>query len=130
MKKILLLLFILFSMSAYSQGLQKYQATKTSQAGGRYEIVQSEIQRSQTFKLDKYTGKVYMLVTTKSDEVAWEEVQKNSAWHDTVTPDKVNYQLFLGGSAARDCFLLNINTGATWILVKAKDDSFYFENFE
>src|SRR5947209_6038711 len=116
-KKTFLFFFLLGSVNLYSQGLEKHQAVMTTQAGGRYEIVQSEIRRSNTFKLDKHTGKVYVFVATKDDWFSWQEVPKESATLDTIIPDKINYQLFMGGILAKDCFLLNINTGATWILV-------------
>ena len=66
-KETLLLLFLLCSANLYSQGLEKHQSVTTSQTGGRYEIVQSEIKRSNTFKLDKYTGRIYVFVTAKND---------------------------------------------------------------
>jgi hypothetical protein len=130
MKKILYLLLLLYSMNTYSQGLQKYQAVKTSQTGGRFEIAQSEIQRRQTFKLDKYTGTAYVLVEIAKDVSSWQEVRKDVARFDTVMPDVVNYQLFLGGIFARDCFLMNINTGATWVLAQDNKGNFLFQVFE
>jgi hypothetical protein len=125
-----LLLFILFSsVNIYSQ-TQKYQATHTSQEGGRYEIIQSEIKRSNTFKLDKFTGKVYQFVSTNNDWFTWQQVYRSYAESDTAIPEKINYQIFMGGIAAKDCFLLNINTGITWILVEDKKTGIYsFEVF-
>lgn len=126
--KLILLLLLCLIINLYSQ--EKRQAVKTSQTGGRYEIVQSEIFRNQTFKLDKYTGKVLQLVNTLYDRVLWQDVPKNTSNPDIVLPDKINYQLFLGGMFARDCFLLNINTGTTWLLVKDSVDNVSFEYFE
>lgn len=129
MKKMLLLFVLLSFSNIYSQ-LQKYQAVATSQVGGRYEIIQSEIKRINTFKLDKYTGKVYVFVTTKSDWYAWQEVNKSNVELDTTIPERINYQIFMGGILAKDCFLLNINTGATWLLVEDKKTAnYYFESF-
>ena len=130
MKKILLLLILLSFSNIYSQ-LQKYQAVATSQVGGRYEIIQSEIKRINTFRLDKYTGKVYVFVTTKSDWYAWQEVNKSNVELDITIPERINYQIFMGGILAKDCFLLNINTGVTWLLVEdKKTGSYYFESFD
>ena len=75
-------------------------------------------------------ARVYQFVKTKDDLSTWQLVPKNVATFDTVIPDKINYQLFLGGIVVRDCFLLNINTGATWVLVKDSNDYLSFENFE
>ncbi len=129
MKKTLLLLAFLYFANSYSQ-LERQQAVTTSQVGGRYEILQSEIKRNNTFKLDKYTGKVYMFVSTSLDWYAWQEVQKSNARLDTIIPDKINYQLFMGGISAKDCFLLNINTGTTWMLVVDKSGNYSFDIFE
>lgn len=129
MKRILLLLIVLFYSNIYSQ-IEKFQSNSTSQVGGRYEIVQSGIKRSNTFKLDKYTGKVYAFVATKDDWFAWQEIAKTFVGLDTNTSDKISYQIFMGGIAAKDCFLLNINTGVTWILTEDKSRGFYFQVFE
>jgi hypothetical protein len=129
MKRILQLLILLCCTNIYSQ-LDKYQAKITSQVGGRYEILQSEIKRSNTFKLDKFTGKVYMFSTTTNDWFTWQEVPKSFASDDTAIPEKINYQLFMGGIAAKDCFLLNINTGVTWILVVNKSGNYSFDLFD
>jgi len=129
MKRILLL-FILFSCTNIYSQLQNYQATTTSQVGGRYEIIQSQIKRSNTFKLDKFTGKVYMFVSTKDDWYTWQEVYKGNVELDKVIPEKINYQIFMGGIAAKDCFLININTGVTWMLTEdKKTGSYQFEVF-
>ena len=130
MKKIWLLLILLCYVNSYSQ-LEKHQTFITSQVGGRYEIAQSEIKRSNTFKLDKYTGKVYAFVTTKSDWFTWQEIPKSVVTSDIIISEKINYQLFMGGILAKDCFLLNINTGVTWVLVEdKKSGNLFFEVFE
>lgn len=130
MKRILLLLILFSSVNIHSQ-VQKYQTVTTSQVGGRYEIIQSEIKRSNTFKLDKFTGRVYQFVSTKNDWFAWQQLYKSYVELDTTIPEKINYQIFMGGIAAKDCFLLNINTGVTWVLVEdKKTGSYSFEVFE
>ncbi len=130
MKTILVILFLFSSVKIFSQSIEKYQAVATSQTGGRYEILQSQIKRSNTFKLDKFTGQIFVFVSTKNDKVAWQEVPKNSGILDTTVSDRINYQLFMGGTMARDCFLLNINTGVTWVLVEDRKGNYAFEVFE
>jgi hypothetical protein len=130
MKKILFLIGLLCSINIYSQGLEKYQAVRTTQTGGRYEIVQSEISRRLTFKVDKYKGSVYQLVRTINEKSQWQEILKEPAMLDTVIPGQINYQLFFGGIAASDSFLLNINTGTTWKLVEGSKGILLLEVFE
>lgn len=128
MKRLILSIFVslLFSLSIQAQ--EQYSSTKTS-LEGRYEIVQSNIARRYTFKIDKYHGVVYQLVQTATDGFAWQEVSVLYKSFDDVKPDTVNYQIYMGGTAVRDCFLVNIYTGRTWVLVKSSDDTLMFEPF-
>ena len=122
MKKIILSLFMgLMNLSSYAYDTNS--AVKSSVENGRYEIVQSEIARKLTFKLDKYTGKVYQYVKTSSDSnpYSWQPVYWIGCSDEKEIPTKINYQLFLGGTAVSDCFLLNINTGKTWLLYEDSD---------
>ena len=102
-------------------GDEDKDAQKTSAPEGRYEILQSEILRTHTFRLDKYTGDLY-LFATKEAWYGWEKITRQGASSDTTALDRINYQLFLGCSQLRDAYLLNVNTGETWILVKDKND--------
>ena len=130
MNRILVIVcFLLTSLCGFAQTGR--QSVSTSQAGGRYEIIQSEILRSLTFKLDKYTGYVYKLVKGDGDEFQWESIRVYD--HDKVDPnnnqnEEITYQLFMGSKMASDCFLLNIKTGHTWQLMHDKKmdiDYFY-----
>lgn len=38
----------------------------------RYEIIQSPLKRSLTLLLDKFTGSVYQLVRTSTDDLTWD----------------------------------------------------------
>lgn len=44
---------------------------------------------------------------TISDDINYEE-------------HNINYQIFLGGDDLNDCFLINIHTGKTWVLLPDK----------
>ena len=97
------------------------RAVKTSTEGGRYEIVQSEIVRRLTFKLDKFTGRTYQMVKTSYDDMTWEEVRWRGQPEDTDKEEQISFQLFLGGIMARDCILINIHTGETWMLYQESE---------
>ena len=106
---------LLFCVSAFSIDVEK--AVKTSVAGGRFEIAQSEIARRCTFKLDKKYGKVYQMVKTSSGGITWEEMGiVKSDYNDE--SKEINYQLFLSGISLSDTFLINIHSGKTWQLVE------------
>lgn len=77
--------------------------------GARYEIVQSGIAAKWTFRLDRYTGAVAQIVSTKSDGVAWEDMVVLGL--PRVTPSKPRFQVFTSGIAARFTVLFDSETG-------------------
>jgi hypothetical protein len=103
-----------------------YHAVQTSVIAGRYEIIQSEIARKVTLKLDKYTGDVYLLVSTNDNNYTWEKMDRIGGFLDTVKEDTINFQIFLGGIALNDSFLINIHTGKTWKLYNDPSDNRLF----
>lgn len=88
-------------------------------SGARFEILQSSLAARWTFKLDRYTGRVWQSVRTKEDENAWEEmpVVDLPKAQSTARP---KYQLFSSGIAARYTFLLDSDTGKTWTVITGK----------
>ena len=125
MKKYLLFLFITLSLSAMAQ---KHNAVTTNTTSGRFEIVQSKLLRSLTFKLDKYTGNIFMYDETISDSTVWFQIPREIIETDTVPcENQINYQLYLGGYIARDCFLINLNNGLTWTFVLNEEHKYVFE---
>lgn len=112
MKKSVLLL--MFCMITLMLNAQSYSAVKTSVEGGRWEIVQSEIARRYTYKLDKYNGDVYQLVKKSNGDNTWQKLYRAGDKYDKKEDGKINFQLFLGGFSAQDQFLINIHTGETW----------------
>ena len=81
----------------------------TQSNNGRYEFIQSTITRSQSFLLDKYTGKVWRY---KNSSKEFEELEIIGV--NPIKEDIVNFQLYFGGDSSNDCFLLNIHTGEMW----------------
>ena len=120
MKQIILLMALCL-LPLSSQAIEIQQAVKTSTEGGRYEIIQSEIMRRYCFKLDKYTGDVYQLVTTKDDTKKWEKMIVVGLPFDEIKPNTINFQIFMGGIAVSDSFMINIHTGHTYQLYKDEE---------
>jgi hypothetical protein len=126
MKQFILFIGLCF-FSLTSSAIEAQQAVKTSTEGGRYEIVQSEIARKYFFKLDKYTGNVYQLVKKSNGDVTWEKMLVIGLALDTIKEDAINFQIFMGGIAVSDCFMINIHTGKTYQLFcdKTTDELFW-----
>lgn len=136
MKYFIALFFSLISITTYGQDVtidrnndKKHVSVSTSFVGGRYEIIMSDIIARHAFKVDKYTGNVYQLVEIKDGYLTWELLYRDKASNDVQIANKINYQLYMSGLAVRFVFLINVNTGITWQLVKAgeTDNTLSFE---
>jgi hypothetical protein len=85
----------------------------------RFEIIQSQLAAKWTFRLDRYTGNVYQLVRTQSDGLAWEQMPVQGL-PKIGNPTKPRFILFTSGIAARHTFLMDSNTGKTWVLTSVE----------
>lgn len=124
-------------MIGYSQNVsidrnndKKYDSVSTSLTGGRYEFLMSDLVVRQSFKVDKYTGDIYQLVEDNNGRLTWELLIREVSANDLQKENSINYQLYMSGIAVRFCFLINVNTGIAWQLVKSKDDILHFEIVE
>lgn len=117
MKRIILTIIVLWgSLIASAQNFNEYVTTQNN--AGRYEVVMSSLQASQTFKVDKYNGDVYQLVETPKGGLVFEKLDRDTSNAiDTQIPDRVNYQFVMSGILAKCTFLVNVNTGEVWNLV-------------
>ena len=112
---------------SFAQISTEQQIKSAIPSNARYEIVQSSLMRKATFKLDKYKGFVYQMVSTKSGGITWEMMVRLDHPSDTILDGKtVNYQLFLSGMVMKDTFLINIRTGATWIILEDSESGVLF----
>lgn len=109
----------LFAISTLASG-QNYPSPAhqqtTTNAGSRFEILQSPLAAKWTFRLDRFTGRVWQLVVTKNEENSWEEMLVNGS-PKIQSPTRPRFQLFTSGLAARHTFLLDSDTGKTWVVV-------------
>jgi hypothetical protein len=71
------------------------------------------------FRLDRQTGIVYQIVTTKDNDLTWEKMDVLGL--PVAAAGGVHYELFLSGLAARFMFLMNLDTGKTWQLQSSTD---------
>lgn len=120
-KSILVLLILVAARSANAQGADPSPSQTSAPATSRFEIIQSPLAAKWTFLLDKYTGRVQQLLKTKDDGTAWESMIAVGLPKATLE-SKVRYQIFTSGLAARHTFLLNVETGQSWVLTTFKDD--------
>lgn len=124
-KPILLCIYILTCQIVYGQDYKNNNHnSSTLSASARYEIVQSPLAAKWTFRLDRVCGNISQLVSTQKETTAWEPMAiYNMAKCNN--DGKIRYQLFTSGLAARHTFLMNTESGKTWLLTtyKGKDDN-------
>ncbi len=114
-------LLALSSRSLPQQNSDIHQQT-TTPVGARFEIIQSELSAKWTFRLDRFTGHISQLVKTKDDDDSWEEITVISL-PAASAPFHPRFQIFASGIAARFTFLIDTESGKTWVLVGAKRKS-------
>lgn len=127
MKRLYVLVFALFvAIQLYAQDAP---AVSTEMNNARFEVIQNPNIRRYTFYLDKNEGNVYQLVKTRSGGFAWEIMD--------IYPNKSNtkytestYQIFIGGIAAADTFLIDTKTGRIWNLIQRPDESIVWEEMD
>ena len=91
----------------------------TTNPGSRFELIQSPLAAKWTFRLDRFTGRVWQLVKTKDDDSTWEDMPVIGL-PKLQSATRARFQLFTSGLAARHTFLLDSDTGKTWIVVTGK----------
>jgi len=127
MKKIIFVfLAILLSLDAWCQDNSQNQSTTLSD-NSRFEIIQSELAVKLTFKIDKFNGKVYLLVQSGKD-LTWQLMYIEKQDNDIVKENQVNYQIFTSGLGIKYTFLMNVNSGITWELAKDTESDELFWN--
>ena len=92
-------------------------------AGARYEIVQSELAVKATFRLDRFTGRIWELVKTADSDNAWQETEVHAHPLADKGSSRPHFQIFTSGIALRNTFLIDTDSGQTWTLVTGKSKS-------
>ena len=113
---LLLSVFCSLPDTAIAQQLVKgAPQTTMPPADARYEILQSPLAARWTFRLDRYTGRVYQLVKMQEGGAAWEPMLVEGI-PEISRPDRPRFVIFTSGLAARHTFLMDSDTGQTWML--------------
>ena len=98
--------------------LAPVHSATTQDAAHRYEIVQSTLTRLVTLRVDKYSGQTDALSKGRDGRERWGPVGRLEHPGAISFKNPVNFQVFASGLAARDTFLINAHTGATWRLIE------------
>jgi hypothetical protein len=118
--RILCILLLPLTATAQDQISPVHNQT-TPPTDARFEIVQAQTAAKWTFRLDRYTGRIWQLVKTRTDNNAWEETRVIGT-AKTTSGSRPHFQLFLSGLAAKHTFLIDVDTGRSWTLTTLTDD--------
>ena len=113
MTRLLASVVLLALLAATALAQQEYLSHEVTEypLSGRYQIVQSQIARRYTFRLDRYTGEVDRYVEGIFGSLVWERMPTEKP---EVEPDSPRFVIFLSGHVARDMFLIDTYSGLTW----------------
>lgn len=117
-------LVLFFSVEPSLAQVDQSAVQTTAPANSRFEIVQSELAARWTFRLDKRCGNVAQLTSTKNESVAWENMLVLGL-PPCIPAGKMRFQIFTSGLAARHTFLIDTETGQSWVLVSSNDLNFW-----
>lgn len=116
MSRFFLVCGLLLSFAAAAGGEIAIHDRTAPVPDARYEIVQSTLAVKNTFRLDRFTGRVALLVQTENGWFRWREMEvENLA--DIDKPLSPRFEIFTSGIAAKSTFLIDSVTGRTWIVV-------------
>ena len=113
------ILLLTLSGNLLAQQTSDIHQQTTAPAGARFELVQSELAAKWTFRLDRFTGRISQLVKAASGGNAWEDMIILGLPSTTGTPH-AKFQICTSGLAARHTFLIDVETGRTWVISSEK----------
>ena len=91
-------------------------------ANARFQIVQSEMTAKGTFKLDRFTGRVWQLLGTPEGNI-WSAMVVQGIGVKGVESTAPRYQLFTSGLAYKFTYLLDTLNGTYWELVGSESSN-------
>lgn len=119
-------LFI-FAVVAYAQPPAREPIATAPPAPARYELIQNSRAMKETYLLDRYTGNSWQLVQS-TKRYAWQRITKEGHDKDLVPTDWSGpaYQVSVSGLAAKGTYMINVITGATWVLFEDPEDGIFW----
>ncbi len=85
-----------------------------------FEIIQAQTAAKWTFRLDRWTGHVWILVQNNGGTYVWQPT-KVDGLPDAKPGNLPQYQIFLSGLSAKFSFLIDTVSGKTWSLTTLTD---------
>ena len=112
---------------AFAQLPEQEPVATAPPPAARFELIQNSRAMKETYLLDRYSGRSWQLVQSTKRYV-WQSISRE--WHDKdVVPKDWSgpaYQISVSGLAAKGTYMINVITGATWILFEDPKEGLFW----
>jgi hypothetical protein len=119
MNKLIVVVAIILAFSIYVSAESPHQGS-TVPATSVFEMVHGTQLTALTVRLNKITGEAwYMLDSGKKGgpaELSWVRIDPAPLGRAGLRPDAPNYKVDITGAGFSAVYIMNVNTGATWVL--------------
>jgi hypothetical protein len=116
-------LFLTVVCTAMGQDLRSVQQQATTPPpDARFELFQSKIAPAWTLKLDRITGNVDQLVSSKSGSLVWAKMRV-LPHPKALNAAKPHFEIFAADAPTQAILLFDTESGATWQLISKGDVS-------
>ena len=122
MKPIIGLALSLFVVNSYAADSINVNTSTTPAANSRYEIISSTLTLKHAYKLDRYCGFIQQLGRKENGDSVWQST-KVADLPKCIVDNKPKYQIFSSGIAVRHTYLINTDTGKTWLVMIFKNSN-------
>jgi hypothetical protein len=107
------ILILIYAFVTFGQS-EKSAVYTAANSNARFEVIKSPTVASWTFRLDRFTGDVWILSFSNDGDLRWTGMKiQEFKPNQTLKP---TFQIFLADKDVRQTFLMNTDTGQTWVL--------------
>ena len=129
-RSVLLILFIgliILALVTFAQLPEQEPVATVPPLTAKYELIQNSRAMRETYLLNRYTGQSWQLVQSTRRQ-AWQKIPKEMHEDDLVPKEwsEPAYQVSVSGLAAKGTYMINVITGATWVLFKDPEGGIFW----
>ena len=115
--RVVMIALLTMSSRAFAQEVPAQAQRSASVAEGRFDVVHSPLGLLFTFRLDRFTGRVWQLTSVRGGLWEWEETPVPEL-ATIATPNRPRFQLHVSGISASHTLLIDTETGKSWQFTK------------
>lgn len=122
-----LIWLIVLALVTFAQSPKQEPVATVPPLTAKYELIQNSRAMRETYLLNRYTGQSWQLVQSTRRQ-AWQKIPKEMHEDDFVPMawSEPAYQVSVSGLAAKGPYMINVITGATWVLFKDPEGGIFW----